>query len=305
MRRHVGDDQPRSDALAAGELDAGDATALDVHALDLGPRAHLPAERAQVSGERLGEPPGAALRAGPADGVAHEVQVRGRDRAAGAVRRDVAVHRRAVEPGARAVGAEQVVGERVRRHQQQSRPIQRAAQPQRGEQLEAARQRREAAEQRVAPGAEVLEIGRRETPPGVAVPRLQARRAKRRSRRGRGRGRRRARRAAGARSSSAGAPSAGRGARAASGRTRARPRWPGRPPRTCHAGSRGGSAPRSPPRRRCGRRPPAPSRARPASASVMAAASPFGPLPTTSARSLTGDPGDAARALPCAPARRR
>src|SRR5438067_2042687 len=77
---------------------------------DLGDRrraAHAAAELLQARDERLCQPPGAALGAGPADRVSEEVQVRRRDRTARAVRRDVAVHRRAVQPGARALAVEE------------------------------------------------------------------------------------------------------------------------------------------------------------------------------------------------------
>ena len=78
------------------------------------PRAPVrisPPRRAQVGDERVGQALGAAARARPADGVAEQVQVEGGDRAAGAVRRRVAVHRGAVEPGARAAVLEQPLAE--------------------------------------------------------------------------------------------------------------------------------------------------------------------------------------------------
>ncbi len=97
----------------------------------------------------------------------------GRDRAARAVRRGVAVHRAAVQPGPRAVGAEQLVPERMGRHQQQPRPLQHALEAERGEQLQRTRQRREARQHRLLPGAEVLEVRADEPPPRLAVPGMQ------------------------------------------------------------------------------------------------------------------------------------
>ena len=82
---------------------------------------------------------------------------------------------------------------------------------------------------------------------------------------------------------------------AASARTPARRRPPGRPRRRCRGGTPAASAPRSRPRRRRARRPRARARASPDRASVIAAASPLGPDPTTSASWLMRD----AKHRPC------
>jgi hypothetical protein len=81
------------------------------------------------------------------------------------------VHRRAVEPCARAAGREQLRRERLGRHQEQPHPFERGGRAEGRRQLGGARDGREAAEQRVAPCAEVVEIRLHEVGPGRPVAR--------------------------------------------------------------------------------------------------------------------------------------
>ena len=177
-RQHVGHDDRGRDALAALDLDARHAAALDGDPRRARAGADAAAERGQVADERVGEPPRAALRARPADRVAEQVEVRRRDRAARAVRRDVAVHRRAVEPRARAARPEQLGRERGGGREQQARELERPAQAQGGEQPRRSRDGREPGEHRRPQRAEVAQVGRGERAPALPVAgreRVQAR----------------------------------------------------------------------------------------------------------------------------------
>ena len=135
-------------------------------------RPDLPAQAAQVAGERRGQRLGAAARTRPAHRVAEDVEVDGGDPAAGAAWRSVAMHRGAVEPGAGAGGMEQPAAEQARRLDEQpgQGEQRRRALP---EQLQRAADRREAGEHRVAHGAEVLDQRRDEPRPALAVARRQ------------------------------------------------------------------------------------------------------------------------------------
>ena len=107
VRHHVGDDQRRGHALAGRELDARRPAARGHDPLDRRAGADLAPEAAEVAHEGVGQAPGAAARAGPADGVAEQVEIGAGDRAARLQDRRVAVHGGAVQPCARAPGLEQ------------------------------------------------------------------------------------------------------------------------------------------------------------------------------------------------------
>ena len=100
-RHHVGDHGRRRERARRPPAHAGHAAAGAQHALHARAGADLAAEALEVGDERVRQPLGAAARARPADRVPEQVQVEGGDRAARAVRRRVAVHRGAVQPGAR------------------------------------------------------------------------------------------------------------------------------------------------------------------------------------------------------------
>ena len=166
---HVGDHERRAEPLAAGQLDPDHAAALDRHAADAGAGAEVSSELGQVREQRVREPPRAALGAGPADAVAEQVQIHGGHRAAGADRRHVRVHRRAVQPCARAVAREQLLAERARRHQHEPRrtrasPAARARRP-----AAAAPARGNRRHDRRRQRVEALEQRRRERAPALAV----------------------------------------------------------------------------------------------------------------------------------------
>ena len=171
---HVGDDDAGAEPLSARELHAGDAATVGEHALDPRPAAHRAAELLQMGEQCLGEPPGAALGAGPADPVAEQHQVGGGDRAARGARRDVGVHRRAVQPRAGAVALEQLLGERLRRHQQQSHEVEHPARPEPGCKPHGAPDRRKAAQHRLAQRVEVRDERLGECAPALAVARVDA-----------------------------------------------------------------------------------------------------------------------------------
>jgi hypothetical protein len=167
-RHDVGDHGARAELLVGGR-DAAHAPARRQHSLHPRAGADLAAEAVQVGDECVGESLGTAARTRPADGVAEQVQVEGRDRGAGAVGRRVAVHRGAVEPGARAAVVEQPPPEVHGGRRQQPGEL---GEPQRAgsrEQAQRAFDRREAGQHRRPDGAEVLDERARERRPGRAV----------------------------------------------------------------------------------------------------------------------------------------
>ena len=100
LRHHVGDDESARRTRSSA-LDAADPAAAVSDPRHARVGVDLAAERLAVGDERVRQPFGAAPRGRPADGVPEQVQIERGDRRAGAVRRRVAVHRGAVEPGAR------------------------------------------------------------------------------------------------------------------------------------------------------------------------------------------------------------
>ena len=283
VRHHVGDHHVGGQALvAAGDPHAGDAAVRRLDRLDRRAGAQLAAQLAQVADERVGQALGPARRAGPADRVAHQVQIRDRDRAAGVRGRDVAVTGRAVQPRPRAGPGEQATPKSLGRAGTSSPNRAAPSGPSSESSRSDAADRREARRASSRGSPRNRRAAARRTPasalPSPALRRLEARlgrvevaverhRAPVRERMG----------VAGARVD----PAQAVVVRAASGRTPARRRRPDRPRRTCRGGSPAASAPRSAPRRRRGRPPRARSPDGPASASRIAAARPFGPAPIT------------------------
>ena len=124
-----------------------------------------------MADERVRQGRGTAARARPAHRMAHQVEMHGGDRAPGAPGRDVAVHRRPVQPGARAVAREQPRGERLGGREQQPRPGEHAVRAEGRQQPRRPGDRREAVHHRVAPRAEPVQVRRGERAPRRAVAR--------------------------------------------------------------------------------------------------------------------------------------
>ena len=125
--------RPRSRRPSRGRRD--DSTAPPAR-----PSRTSPPSDSQVGHERVGQPPGAAARARPADRVARAGSGRPpRSRVPARVRRRVAVHRRAVQPRARSRRRRTAAAPRPTDDcRQQPRELQRAERPRAGQQLAAA-----------------------------------------------------------------------------------------------------------------------------------------------------------------------
>ena len=173
VRHHVGHDNRRLDAAAAGYADAGDATIAGQHGLDARAGDDRAAAAREIAGQRLRQVACAAARRRPADRVAEQVQVEAGHRRSHTRGWVVRVHHGPVEPRARAAVAEQAPRRDGRRLGQQARERERVQRTHAAEHLQRPADRREAGEHGVADRVPRLDEWPREGRPGIAVARPQ------------------------------------------------------------------------------------------------------------------------------------